>query len=137
MAAVEVAPLVDLNARGISLDHMSRIPDPIKSLPAFDGSRKQLSAWLTTAKNTLLLVRDHVDEFRYNMYVSAVTNKIQGKANDIICLAGNPQSFEEVKDIIITALGNRQELSTYKSQLWQNYMSANLLYTVIKQKLKN
>ena len=37
------------------LDQLFRIPNPIKSLPVFEGNRKQLSAWLQTAENTLNL----------------------------------------------------------------------------------
>lgn len=51
------------------------------------------------------------------MYVTAVTNKIAGKAKDILCLAGNPDDFDVIKDILTNALGDRQELSTYKCQL--------------------
>lgn len=39
-----------------------RIPDPIKSIPSFDGNRKQLSAWITTAENTLHLFKNKVSE---------------------------------------------------------------------------
>lgn len=105
------------------LVNLSKIPDPIKSIPIFDGNRKQLSAWLASAENTLNLFRPHVNDTLYSVYVTAVTNKIQGKAKDILCLAGNPQDFDTVKEILINALGDRQELSTYKCQLWQMQMS--------------
>lgn len=71
-----------------------RIPDPIKSLPSFDGNRKQLTAWLTTAEETLNLFKGRVNDQLFKMYVTAVTNKIEGKAKDILCLAGNPKEFE-------------------------------------------
>lgn len=139
--AADAAPTLNQNARGINLDHLYKIPDPIKSLPIFDGNRKQLSAWLTTAENTLLLFKNHVDDILYNMYVTAVANKIQGKAKDIICLAGNPQTFDEIKDILTTALGDRQELSTYKSQLWQHHMTDGMTihryYTKTKEIMQN
>lgn len=87
------------------------------------------------------LFREHVNDTLYNMYVTAVTNKIQGKTKDIICLAGNPQTFEEVKDILTTALGDRQELSTYKSQLWQHHMTEGMnihrYYTKTKELMQN
>lgn len=100
-----------------------RIPDPIKSLPSFDGNRKQLTAWLTTAEETLNLFKDRISDQLFKMYVTAVTNKIEGKAKDILCLAGNPKEFELIKDVLINALGDRQELSTYKCQLWQHKMT--------------
>ncbi|XP_055617721.1 uncharacterized protein LOC129763032 [Toxorhynchites rutilus septentrionalis] len=100
-----------------------RIPDPIKSLPSFDGSRKQLTAWLTTAEETLDLFKGRISDQLFRMYVTAVTNKIEGRAKDILCLAGNPKDFESIKDILTNALGDRQELSTYKCQLWQHKMT--------------
>jgi hypothetical protein len=110
----------------ITIDSLFKIPDPIKAIPKFDGNRKQLSAWLTTAENTLNVFRDLVSDGQYNIFVTAVINKIEGRAKDIICLAGNPQSFDEVKLILTNALGDRQELTYYKSQLWQTRMTDNM-----------
>lgn len=106
-------------ATEINIDALFKIPDPIKMLPTFDGNRKQLTAWLATAENTLSAFKDYVPQAQFKMYVTAVTKKIQGKAKDTLCLAGNPENFDDVKEIIINALGDRQELSTYKCQLWQ------------------
>ena len=58
--------------------------------------------------------------------MTVVINKIKGKAKDIICLARNPH-FEEIQKILIDALGDRQEPTFYKSQLWQNGMSDGML----------
>ena len=71
------------------------------------------------------------------MYVTAVTNKIQGKARDILCLAGNPDNFESIKEILMNALGDRQELSTYKCQLWQNKMVDGVSIQRYYQKTKD
>lgn len=111
------------NATGI--EYLFKIPDPIKAIPRFDGNRKQLTAWLATAENTLAVFKDHVSDCQYSIFVTAILNKIEGKAKDIICLAGNPQSFNEIKEILINALGDRQELTYYKSQLWQTKMTEN------------
>lgn len=110
----------------VSVESLYKIPDPIKSLPKFDGNRKQLSAWLTTAENTLNRFKNLVNPDQFDIFVTAVANKIEGKAKDIICLAGNPQTFEEIRDILTSALGDRQELTYYKSQLWQTKMTDNM-----------
>lgn len=110
----------------VNVDTLFKIPDPIKSIPKFDGNRKQLSAWLATAENTLNVFRNIVTEQQYNIFVTAVINKVEGRAKDIICLAGNPQSFQEIKEILTNALGDRQELTFYKSQLWQTKMTDNM-----------
>uniref|UniRef100_A0AAG5CPY3 Gag protein n=1 Tax=Anopheles atroparvus TaxID=41427 RepID=A0AAG5CPY3_ANOAO len=112
--------------RDIPIGDYYRIPDPIKSLQPFEGNRKQLSAWLNTAENTLNLFKGKVPHDLYCTYVTAVTNKISGKAKDILCLAGNPQDFDQVKEILISSLGDRQELSTYKCQMWQNRMTDSM-----------
>lgn len=103
-----------------------KIPDPIKSIPNFDGNRRQLTAWLQTAENTLSVFHPLVTPQQFQLYVQAVSNKIQGKAKDILCLAGNPMNFVEIKDILMEALGDRQELSYYKSQLWATKQTENI-----------
>jgi hypothetical protein len=100
-----------------------RIPDPIKSLQNFDGNKKQLVSWLRIAEETLGLFRDNVPAEQFNVYLRAVINKVEGKARDIICLAGDIEDFETVKNILTEALGDKQELSTYKSELWRNKMN--------------
>lgn len=97
-----------------------RIPDPIKSIPSFDGNKKQVAAWLKTAEETLRMFEPLVPQPQLRMYIQAVKNKIEGKARDIICLAGDPESFQEIKQILLEALGDKQELTYYKSQLWAN-----------------
>lgn len=97
-----------------------RIPDPIKSIPTFDGNKKQVTAWLKTAEETLRMFEPLVQPEQLKMYWRAVKNKIEGKARDIVCLAGDPESFTEVKQILLDTLGDKQELSYYKSQLWAN-----------------
>lgn len=99
---------------------MFRIPDPIKSIPTYDGNRKQLQSWLTATENTLKVFENLVNAQTYQIYVQSVLNKIIGSAKDVVCLAGNPQDFDNVKIILIEAFGDRQELATYKAQLWAN-----------------
>lgn len=125
-AAVPPAPVVPVAQPTANFEQLFKIPDPIKMLPVFDGNAKQLNAWLATAEETLNAFVQHVTPLQYKMYVTAVTNKIQGKARDIICLAGNPDDFEQVKEVLINALGDRQELSTYKCQLWQCRMTEGM-----------
>jgi len=100
-----------------------RIPDPIKSLQSFDGNKRQLMSWLRTAEETLGLFKNVVPAEQFKVYLRAVTNKIEGKARDILCLAGDIEDFDMVKNILTDALGDKQELSTYKSELWRHKMS--------------
>ena len=45
-------------------------------------------------------------------------------------------SFEDIKSILVTALGDRQELSTYKCQLWQLNMSDGITLNKYYQRSK-
>lgn len=112
-----------------------RIPDPIKSLPPYDGNRRQLAAWLRSAESTFDLF-SNVSISKKRMYLQAIMNKLEGKARDTICLAGEIDTFEEFKTILMDALGDRQELSTYKSQLWQNKMLEGMTIYNYYQKTK-
>lgn len=109
-----------------TLQILSRIPDPIKGIPHFDGNRRQLHAWINTAETTLARFQPLVGDDVYEIYEQAVFNKIEGRAKDIICLAGNPSSFQEIKHILIEAIGDRQELSTYKARLWSNKQTPDM-----------
>lgn len=109
-----------------------RIPDPIKGLPSFDGNRKQLSQWLATARRTLDLFRD-VPDAQQQMYLQAVINKLEGKARDIVCIAGDITTFEEVQNILTHALGDKRDIASYKTALWQNRMTDKVnLHTYYK-----
>lgn len=118
-----------------------RIPDPIKSIPSFDGNKKQVNAWLKTAEETLSLFAELVPQAQFKMYTQAVKNKIEGKAKDILCLAGDPETFTEIKAILLEALGDKQELSYYKSQLWankqQDTMNIHSFYKKTKEIVQN
>lgn len=121
--------------RLLTLD-VFRIPDPIKSIPNFDGNRKQLVSWLQTVEDTLSFFEPIVQEQQMRIYWQAVQNKIEGKAKDVLCLAGNPQTFGEIKQILIEALGDKQELSYYKSQLWATQQMDNMSIHVYFNKTK-
>lgn len=125
-----------ITQQGININTLYSIPDPVKAIPPFDGSRRYLLSWVNMAESTLNLFKDHVSETVYKVYVTAVANKLQARARDIICLAGNPTDFETIKQLLINALGDRQELSTYKCQLWQNHMVDGMSIQKYYQKTK-
>lgn len=74
-------------------DDFFRIPDPVKNIPSFDGNKKQLASWLTTARKTLNLFRNLVSEEVLNLYEQSIINKIDGRARDTICANGNPTTL--------------------------------------------
>lgn len=103
-----------------------RIPDPIKLLPTFNGNKKQLNWWLETAENTLSQFQTLVPPEIFQIYLTAISNKIEGHAKDVLCTNGNPTTFAEIKNILIAALGDKQDLSTYNCQLWHNKMDGSI-----------
>lgn len=114
------------NNRDVVSGDPFRIPDPIKILPSFNGNKKQLNSWLETAEKTLGLFQDIVPPHIYQIYLTAVSNKIEGHAKDVLCTNGNPTTFTDIKNILVAALGDKQELSTYNCQLWHNKMDGNV-----------
>lgn len=113
-----------------------RIPDPIKSIPSYDGNRKQLQSWIIVVENTLSIFKNLVSSQVYNIYVQSILNKISGNAKDALCLAGNPSDFNDVKKVLIEAFGDRQELATYKAQLWSNKQSDHIIIRITKKQKK-
>lgn len=118
-----------------------RIPDPIKLLPEFDGNRRQLSAWLETAEQTLELFQGQVTQAQNKIFFNIVKNKVTGRAKDALCVGGNPQTFEEMKHILLKELGDKKELSTYKCQLWQckmtEFSQISLYYSKMREIVGN
>lgn len=103
-----------------------RIPDPIRMIPSFDGNKRQLSHWLDTARRALNLCRPHVAPDLFAVYEQAVINKIEGKARDMICVNGNPTTFDEVAEILQSVYGDRNNIATYQTQLWSLKMTESL-----------
>jgi len=116
-----------------------RIPDPIRVIPGFDGNKKQLIGWLTTVKKTLDLFKNNVAPEIFSVYEQTVINKIEGKARDTICVNGNPTTFDEVADILQNVYGDRNNIATYQTQLWnlKQNESLSLHYRKTKEILIN
>uniref|UniRef100_A0AB38Z2M0 Gag protein n=1 Tax=Breu errantivirus TaxID=3078398 RepID=A0AB38Z2M0_9VIRU len=116
-----------------------RIPDPIKQLPSYDGNKRQLNAWLTTAMNTLDLFKDRVTQEAMTMYEQIIINKIEGKARDTICANGNPTKLVDVAEILKAVYGDKSDIATYQTQLWSTRMedSLHIYYRKMKEILQN
>ena len=105
---------------------MFKIPDPIKMLPSFNGNEKQLTCCLNTAEETLKIFESIVPSNTFRIYFTAILNKIEGHAKDELCVNGTPSNLSEVKAILIDALGDKKELSSYNCQLWHNRMEGSV-----------
>lgn len=107
-------------------DDIFRIPDPIKSLPTFDGKKKQATAWVQTVRTTLSRFRNRVSEDSLEMYEQCIINKVIGEARDTLCSNGNPQSFEEAAKILLNSYGDKNTIATYQTQIWNTKMENSL-----------
>ena len=107
----------------VNLDAFYKIPDPIKAVLVYDGNKKQLFAWFKTAENALNIFKGNVHYAVYQMYEDAISNKIQGRAKDALCLEGNPTDFQDIKEILTKTFSDRYDLSTHMCQLWHNKMN--------------
>ena len=65
------------NAQNVSIMDFFRIPDSIKALPHYDGSKRQLHAWLTTAEDTLNYFKGKVDPSIYKQNWTAINMFIE------------------------------------------------------------
>lgn len=118
------APAVQPNANFFS------IPDPIKhGISKFDGNKKQLNAWLASVETTLEQLEPFYTPEQNAMFLRTIINgKIEGRAKDKLCANGNPTTFEEVKTILLHHLGDHQDLTFYKCQLWQHIKTPNTTF---------
>lgn len=112
-----------------------RTPDPIKNLPTFDGNKKETNAWLEDAENTLGLFERYKGQAVYDQLVRAVKNKIIGEAKEILIAAGNPNRWEEIKEVINNSYGDRRDLTSHIQSLFyinQGKKSLSEFYNKIK-----
>lgn len=115
-------------------DDIFRIPDPIKSLPTFDGKKKQATAWVQTVRKTLERFRNRVSEETLEMYEQCIINKVIGEARDILCSNGNPQTFEEAATILLSSFGDKNTIATYQTQIWNMKMENSIHHYYKKEK---
>lgn len=109
-----------------SMDDIFRIPDSIKSLPTFDGKKKQATAWVQTVRTALHRFRNRVSDETLEMYEQCVLNKVIGEARDILCSNGNPQNFEEAAKVLLGSFGDKNTIATYQTQIWNMKMENSL-----------
>lgn len=93
-------------------------PDPIKNIPVFNGNRKEALAWVQDAEQTLKLFEQYRDDPCYSQIVRSVKNKITGEAREILIASGNPTTWEEIKEALLNAYGDRRDLTSHIQSLF-------------------
>lgn len=95
-----------------------RTPDPIRNLATFSGNKKETHAWLEDAENTLALFHRYREDPIYDQLVRAIKNKITGDAKEILISAGNPNRWDQIKEIILNSYGDRRDLTSHIQSLF-------------------
>lgn len=95
-----------------------RTPDPIKNLSTFSGNKKETHAWIEDAENTLDLFKTYKNDPMYGQIVRAIKCKIIGDAKEILIAAGNPNDWDQIKDVILNSYGDRRDLTSHIQSLF-------------------
>lgn len=93
-------------------------PDPIRNIPNFNGNRKEVLAWVQDAEQTLALFDQYKGDICYGQIIRSIKNKITGEAREILIASGNPTTWEEIKEVLINAYGDRRDLTSHIQSLF-------------------
>ncbi|XP_062538695.1 uncharacterized protein LOC134206971 [Armigeres subalbatus] len=98
------------------------IPDPIKNLSEFFGSKKELSSWLREVDELYEMLNikgaNGQPDSLSSMYIRAIQNKIRGDARAIVCANGDPDTIVGIKQILLEQYGDRFDFATNVSTLF-------------------
>lgn len=94
------------------------IPDQIKIISEFNGNRKEAIAWIKDTQEAL----DQFEEFElepsYKHIIRAVKSKIVGEAREVLIASGNPSEWEEIKEILLNAFGDKRDITSHLQSLF-------------------
>lgn len=110
-------------------------PDPIKILSLFSGNKKETQAWIEDVEDTLSLFEKHKNTPTYSQIIRAVKSKITGNAKEILIAAGNPSTWDEIKEVLLNAYGDRRDLASHFQSLFyinQGNKTITEYYNIIK-----
>lgn len=93
-------------------------PDPIKNIPTFSGNKKEALAWVQDAEQTLGLFDKYKNDICYGQIIRSIKNKIIGDAREILIASGNPTTWEEIKEALLSAYGDRRDLTSHIQSLF-------------------
>lgn len=120
----------------------SKIPDPIKFLSNYDGDQQTLHHWITQVENVLAIY----DEVRvthaaiYNVWLGIIRSKVQGKANEALVSRNVPNTWAEIKAVLIDYFADKRDLSTLCQQipyLRQNDKNVGTFYKEVQKLSSN
>lgn len=92
----------------------SRIPDPIKFLPEYNGEAKTLHHWITTTGN-LVALYEEVRVTSPNIFaawIAAIRAKITGKAHEALVSRNTANEWNAIRQTLVEYFGDSRDLST-------------------------
>lgn len=93
-------------------------PDPIRNIPIFSGNRKEAAAWVQDAEQTLGLFDKYKHDICYGQIIRSIKNKVTGEAREILIASGNPTTWEEIKEVLLTTYGDRRDITSHIQSLF-------------------
>lgn len=93
-------------------------PDPIKTIPEFSGNRKETLAWVEDTQQALDLFADYELEPSYTQIMRVVRSKIVGEAREVLIASGNPKEWEEIKEVLLNAFGDKRDITSHIQTLF-------------------
>lgn len=94
--------------------NLTKTPDPIKNIPPFDGTGKNLYSWIdqvTTALGIFDMVRANP---LYLTWVKTIRSKILGKAHEALvtsCVDQNA-NWQKIRETLIEHFGDKRDIAT-------------------------
>lgn len=97
----------------------SKIPDPVKLLPSYDGDSQSLHHWLTQVESVLAVFDDvrihHIGV--YNIWLGVIRAKIHGAASEALVMRNVGIDWDDIRTVLIDFFADRRDLSTLCQQI--------------------
>lgn len=91
---------------------LSKIPEPFKAIPVYDGNEKTLHFWIRTVEDVLQHYVPYQQNPFYPIWFQTVRSKIIGKANEALITQNTPNLWLEIRARLIEVFGDQRDIST-------------------------
>lgn len=104
-----------------------RIPDAVKDLPRYEGSRHTLYEFIENVEEILSLCNAIDGHPCSKIYLRAIRNKITGEANEVLTMYGTPLEWEAIKDNLITHYADKRNETNLVRDLYSTSQGSDSL----------
>lgn len=103
----------------------SRIPDAIKMIVPYRGDskdKKSLATWINSVEGKLEFARNLLPEEAdieqiMPLWVGIIRDRIVEEASDALASRNNPETWEEIKQVLVEYFGDKRDLCTLVTQI--------------------